>query len=164
MSSESVWAMVSAIGTCIAAGLAFFALRQANQIFKQQGELSTRIHKEQQLLAQRQLFTTLFQQLNELASIDPQNVNWVDVVKNVNFLELLGVSWEGELVDSDILFRVFDQYILTQYTRIKACKNAPASLGKDGEQMLLESRSATRLFEHVRDQHLNKNQPKPLKN
>lgn len=160
------WQIVEAVSTLGAAILAGLALWQARQLFKDQQQLNQKIHSEQQALAQRQLFIPLFEQFKGIATINPQAPVWPDVVNAVNFLDLLGICWEGQLVDEKILFRVYREFVIDTYERIKQCKNPPERVAKnekEGEEMLRDSRAATSLYNYLVQQHIDRDKPEPLK-
>lgn len=156
-----IWQAIGSIAALVAAGTAVFALLQAKKIFDAQQALTQKIHNQQILLAQRQLFLPLFEQFKDMASIDPDRPVWPDVVRAVNFLELLGVCWEGQLIDEKILFRVFREFVIDSYAQIKRC-DSPSPDIKSGEAMLRESRAATTLYNFLLEEHINRDRPGPI--
>lgn len=158
--SDPNWQAIEALATVAAAILAGLALFQASRIFSQQQKQNKNIHEQQKLLAQRQLFLPLFELFKDINSINPTKPVWADVRNAVNFIDLLGVCWEGHLVDRDILFRVFREIVIETYENVQKCTNPPSNVPKDGPAMLRESRAATALYTHLMEEHFNRDQPK----
>lgn len=160
--------------------LAACALRQAKQIFKEQQSLTQKIHDEQQKSAkqrqeltekihqeqikfsQRQLFVPIFSQLKGLATIDPEKSSDYEIVNMINFLELLGISYDGQLADREILLRVFREFIIEQYRAIELCTDPLENHTKSGKDMLLESRSATFLYKRLIDENNKRDLPRDI--
>ena len=160
--------------------LAAIALWQTKQIFKKQQSLTQKIHDEQQKSAkqrqeltekihqeqikfsQRQLFVPIFSQLKGLATIDPEKSSDYEIVNMINFLELLGISYDGQLADREILLRVFREFIIEQYRAIELCTDPLENHTKSGKDMLLESRSATFLYKRLIDENNKRDLPRDI--
>lgn len=173
----TILASLATVGTTFLAG---FALRQAKQIFKEQQRMAQEIHQEQQKSAkqrqeltekihqeqikfsQRQLFVPIFSQLKGLATIDHEKSNDYEIVNMINFLDLLGISYEGQLADRKILLRVFREFIIEQYQAIELCTDILENHTKSGKDMLLESRSATFLYERLIDENNKRDLPRDI--
>lgn len=164
------WQIVEAIATCVAAWLAGGALWQAKVIYNDQQKISEKIHKDQQslseelhrqqmVLTQRQLFVQLFGHFQGLRTINPEKPNWVDISATVNFLDLLGVCWEGQLIDEQILLRAFRRVVIDAYNRIERCTNPPSNVEKDGKTMLMESPAAVHLYDRLMKEYLDQDMP-----
>ncbi|MEZ4672575.1 MAG: hypothetical protein R3E39_32140 [Anaerolineae bacterium] len=157
--STDIIPIIEALSTLAAATIAFYALFQTRKLFIKQEELSDKIHRQEKLFAQQQAFFPLFEQFKDISTIDPNDPVWVDIINAVNYLELLGVSWEGETVDERTLFRVFGKYIIETYESIKQCKNPPQNIPKDGEEMLSDCPYATRLYSHLKNKQNRRKSP-----
>lgn len=169
---EIIWQAVGAIATAVAAVTAIWALWQARELFKAQQQLSReltekqltlseQLNHQQMLLSRRQMFFSLFEQFKGMKNINPTSPVWPDVVAAVNFMDLLGICWEGQLVDEKLIFRVFREYVLETYGLVSQCTSAD-EVQKSGEVMLRESRSATALYHHLLNEHIYRDLPPPL--
>jgi hypothetical protein len=139
------WTAIAAIAESAAAIIAAIAIYQ-----------TVRLHRKQMLLTQRQLLIPLWEQLQGLNDIDPNEPVWTDVVKAVNILELIAVSWEGQLIDENIIRRMYSLLFIEFYQKIEECKNPPPSIEKDGRQMLLASPAVIKLYQQLIVEHANK--------
>jgi hypothetical protein len=104
-----------------------------------------KIHKEQMLLSRRQLFLEIWPRLEGLDNIDPANPVGVNVVKTVNVLELVGLCWEGEMVDADVIRRSFGESFLRMYDQVHAVTKLP--IGKSGPDLISENPAIGKLYE-----------------
>lgn len=145
------WIIIEAIATSLSAVIAAVAIYQ-----------TVRLQKKQMLLEQRQFLLPLWTQLQDLNEIDPLKPVWVDVIKAVNILELIAVSWEGQLIDENIIRRMYSHLYIEMYDNIVDCKNPPANISKDGRQMLYASPSATRLYQLLKNEHSEKGKLNPI--
>lgn len=170
---QLLWDAVGAMSTLLAAVFALMALRQAKLIFKSQQALSKSIHQQQRKLsqdnerrqtmfAQRQLFVPFYEKLKDLRGIDCNHPIWPDVVYAVNFIDLLGIAWEGSLVEEEILKRAFGHIVVDFYDEIKKCVNPPEGQ-KSGPQMLEDSIAATRLYNYLKRTGIKSKNPKPIR-
>ncbi len=94
--------------------------------------------------------------------INPTSPVWPDVIRAVNVLELVAVSWEGELIDENIIRRIFAQRFIHLYRNIEECKNPPSEVGIDGKQMLFECRAATQLYQQLSNEYINQDKLTPI--
>jgi len=146
------WIIIEAIVTSISALIAAIAIYQ-----------TVRLQKKQMLLEQRQFLLPLWIQLQGLNEIDPQKPVWIDVIKAVNILELIAISWEGQLIDENIIRRMYSHLYIEMYDNIMDCKNPPENISKNGRQMLYASPAAIRLYELLKTEHAKKDQLQPIK-
>jgi hypothetical protein len=67
-----------------------------------------KLQMQEQKLLQRQFLLPLWDRMMNLRTLnpDPDEVVWTDVREVANTLELLAASWEGELADRDVIYRV----------------------------------------------------------
>lgn len=156
------WDIITSVATAAATVAAIIAIWQGFRIHKQQHELSKTIHKQQTLLARRQLLLPLWDHLDGLADINSAKPVWEDVRKAANILELVAVSWEGQLIDEDVIRRIFSITFIEMYDKIKQCTNAPSNFPMDGPEMLRNSPATTRLYQQLMDEHVKHNQLTPL--
>lgn len=156
------WQAIEAISTFAAAVLAGWAVWQTRRIFDKQQSLSKELHDRQLKLDQRQHFVTVFAEFQKISTINPQKPVWLDVIAAVNFLDLLGVCWEAELVERSVLLRAFRPIFLDTYERIQKCVNPPGNVHKDGPAMLRDSRAATALYNHLMKEYADQDRPSPL--
>jgi len=147
----NTWIIVEAISTSLSALIAAIAIFQ-----------TVRLQKKQMLLEQRQFLLPLWTQLQGLNDIDPEDPVWMDVIKAVNMLELIAISWEGQLIDENIIRRMYSHLYIETFDSIIECKNPPKNVSKNGRQMLYASPAAIRLYELLRTEHAGKGQVKPI--
>ena len=156
------WAILSSVSAGIATLIAAIAIWQNAKISKEQQALTITIHKQQQLLAQRQILLPLWEYISQLNDINPQDPVWLDVIKAVNILELVAVSFEGQLIDENIIRRIFSKQYIEFYQKIEECRNPPENVSMDGRRMLLENPATTRLYQQLMDEHINRNTLSPI--
>lgn len=135
MEEKMDWIIVEAIAESAAALAAVVAIG-----------MSLHLHRRQLLLSRRQLLLPLWEHLKDLSRIDPASPVWPDVVRAVNTLELIAICWEGQLIDRDIVRRMYRDLYLEFYEEIQLCGQPPAQIGKNGREMLRECPAATRLY------------------
>ena len=145
------WTIVEAIATSISALIAAVAIYQ-----------TVNLQKKQMLLEQRQFLLPLWTQLQGLNELDPKNPVWTDVIKAVNILELIAISWEGQLIDENIIRRMYSQLYIEFYDNITECKNPPPSISKDGKQMLYSSPAVMSLYQRLVTEHVDKGKLNPI--
>ncbi|MDD4962727.1 MAG: hypothetical protein PHI11_02280 [Gallionella sp.] len=112
------------------------------------------VHRNQQLLSQRQLLVPLWEYISTLNAIDPEKPVIPDIIKAVNTLELVALCCEGEMVDESVIKRTFRHDFITLYRSISSCKKLPG-LEKSGDDLLLEARAASSFYEKLKREHLN---------
>jgi hypothetical protein len=159
---QTFWIALGSLGSIFAVVIASIALWQASRISNAQLKLTETIHKQQMALGQRQAFVDVFEQLKNMPGINPQAPIWPDVVLAVNLLDLIGTAWESKLTDTEMLLRAYQDIFVKTYEDVKRCTNQPSNMPKDGAGMLIDSRSATSLYNHLMNVHLNQNKPQPL--
>jgi hypothetical protein len=137
-----IWIIVAAISQAISALIAAIAIYQTVQL-----------HKKQILLEQRQFLMPLWEYIQQLNDIDPAHPIWVDVIKAVNILELIAISWEGRLIDEDVIRRMYSSLYIDFYQKIEECKFPPSGIEKNGKQMLLASPSVIELYNQLFAEH-----------
>jgi len=145
------WIVIEAIATSVSALIAAIAIYQ-----------TVKLQKKQMLLEQRQFLLPLWTQLQGLNEIDPLKPVWVDVIKAVNILELIAISWEGQLIDENIIRRMYSHLYIEMYDNIMDCKNPPSNISKDGRQMLYACPSAIRLYELLKIEHTERGKLNPI--
>lgn len=158
------WEILASVGAVAAALIAGLALVGTVILTKRQMELTKTIHEQQTLLAQRQLLLPLWDHLIGLNDIDPNDPVWVDVIGVVNALELVAVCWEGQLIDENVIRRVFHQQYIDFYEKVVLCQNPPPSVRLNGREMMRASRAATRLYQRLLDEHVGHNELDPIQN
>lgn len=146
------WSMIEAIAQSVAAIIAAVAIY-----------MSIRLHRRQMLLEQRQLLLPLWKHLQDLNQINPENPVWPDVIRAVNLLELIAVCWEGQLIDENIVRRMYSQLYLEFYDKICDCKKPPDQVGKDGKEMIMGCPAVLALYDQLISEYASKGQLKPIK-
>lgn len=139
------WIIIESIATAVSAFLAVVAICQ-----------TIRLHRKQMFLERRQLLLPIWKELKQLNEIDPSNPVWKDVIDAVNLLELLAVAWEGQLIDENIIRRMYSSLYIYTYESIIQCKNPPPNVAKDGKEMLYSSPSTMSLYEILRKEYVDK--------
>ena len=152
------WVIISAISTAVAAVFGAISVLIAAIAIRQ----SMKIHKQQMLLNQRQLLLPLWENLKELNDINPSEPVWPDVIRAVNILELIAVSWEGQLIDENIIRRMYKRLFIEFYDKIRECKNPPPNVEKDGRQMLLECPAIGTLYNQLSEEYLARDKLMPI--
>jgi len=117
------------------------------------------VHKNQKLLAQRQLLLPLWEHMATLRKIDPANPITPDVIKAVNTLELVALCCEGGMIDENIIKRTFKEQFMMHYEDIKKCRRI-TGLNDDGEKLLNQNRAATQFYISLNQEHLNQDKVK----
>jgi len=145
------WVVIEAIAASLSALIAAIAIYQ-----------TVKLQKKQMLLEQRQFLLPLWTQLQSLDEIDPQKPVWKDVIKAVNILELVAVSWEGQLIDENIIRRMYCELYIEFFDNITDCKNPPPSISKDGRQMLYASPATIKLYNLLKTEHAEKGGLNPI--
>jgi hypothetical protein len=145
------WNILSAIAESLSALIAAIAIYQ-----------TVRLQRKQMLLEQRQLLFPLWEKLQRLDDINPEEPVWADVIKAVNMLELIAVSWEGQLIDENIVRRMYSDLYIEFYQSIEECKNPPDNVSKNGKQMLLASPATMRLYNQLISEHAEKGKLNPI--
>ncbi len=153
------WVIISAISTAVAALFAGISVLIAAIAIRQ----SVKLHTQQMLLNRRQLLLPLWENLQDLNDINPSQPVWPDVIKAVNILELVAISWEGQLIDENIIRRMYRRLFIEFYEKIRECKNPPTTVEKDGRQMLLECPAIGSLYNQLSDEYLSRDKLKPIK-
>lgn len=146
-----IWQAIQAIAESLAALIAAVAIYQ-----------TVRLHRRQMLLEQRQFLLPLWTQLKELNDINPRNPVWPDVTQAVNLLELVAVSWEGRLIDVNIIRRMYSQLYIEFYQKIEECRNPPPGIEKTGKQMLLACPAVIKLYGELMAEHADKDMLAPI--
>ncbi len=116
-----------------------------------------KVHKNQKLLAQRQLLLPLWEYMSKLREINPADPIAPDVISLVNTLELVALCCEGGLIDEKIILRTFREPFIKHYTDIKNC-NVINGLKKTGDQLLMENRAAQTFFNQLMQYHMSQDQ------
>ena len=152
------WTVLAAIATAIAALFSGISAIIAATAIQQ----SIKIHQQQMLLAQRQLLLPLSDRLQELNDVNPNAPVWPDVIKAVNILELAAICWEGQLIDEDIIRRMFRRQYIEFYDKIRECRNPPENVERDGRQMLLECPAVGSLYKQLNDEYMAQGKLTPI--
>ena len=74
----------------------------SEKISREQAALSLKIDENQMVLSQRQLLIPLWNHMSVLNHINPEKPVEPDVIGPVNTLELVAVSCEGGMVDTQV--------------------------------------------------------------
>jgi hypothetical protein len=121
------------------------------------------IHREQTLLSQRQLFLEIWPKLSTLSDIDPAAPVAVDVINAVNVLELVGLCWEGEMVDANVIRRTFGMPFVTMYDKVHSMITLPAPINKTGAQLLNENPAIGKLYATLKKEIQDANALAPIR-
>lgn len=160
-----MWTMVAAIAESLAAvgaGVAIYMAVRLNktqleahrELQTQQLELQERLHRQQMLLDQRQILLGLWDKVHTLPGVNPQKPVWKDVITAVNTLELIAVCWEGEIVDRDIIRRMYSDVYIETFEQVVECRNAPANVAGDGRKILNACPAVMKMYEGFRKERL----------
>ncbi len=89
---------------------------------EEQQKFAQSLHKEQLLLAQRQLVIPLWKYLVHLKRIDLDDPDPKDVLAAANALELIALCCEGEIVDKKlVLIAIHFDFAKNEFDYIKGC-------------------------------------------
>ncbi len=146
------------IVSCFAA----WAAKQSADSAAKAQKRADEIHKIEKLLAQRQFIVPLWQQTSTLASIDPETPKTDDVVKALNVLELVAVCYEGEMVDKQVMKRIFAENFMNLFRQIRKCQKKIPGLNKDGDELLNQCPAVKQLFEELEKEADSKHKPGSL--
>jgi len=152
------WSVVAAISTAIATVFSGVSVLIAAIAIRQ----SLKIHQQQMLFTQRQQVLPLWDRLQELNDINPSNPVWTDVIKAVNILELVAICWEGQVIDEDIIRRMFSERYIEFYEKIQECKDPPENVQRTGRQMLFECPAIGNLYQKLIQEHRERGRLKPI--
>jgi hypothetical protein len=119
--------------------------------------ITWKVHKNQKLLAQRQLLLPLWEYMSKLREINPAEPIAPDVINLVNTLELVALCCEGGLIDEKIILRTFRESFIKHYTEIDRC-NTINGLNKTGKQLLMENRAASKFYSRLMHDHISQDQ------
>ena len=155
------WQAIEALGVAAAAIVAAAALVMSILLAQRQASQTVAIHRQQQLLAQRQLILPLWDHLCRVQDIDPEHPVWPKVRDTVNTLELIAILHEGAIIDQAIIRRTFSHQFLHLARRIDQCRNPPKGL-KSGPEMLAENRAAHSLFLQLSEEQMSEGRLTPL--
>ena len=100
------------------------------------------VYEGQRKLSQRQLIIPLWKYLSNIRAIDSEKPISDDVIHLVNTLELVAICCEGGMVDEDVILRTFKDGFLFHAQSIMDIREKIPNLGKNGEAILQENRSA----------------------
>jgi hypothetical protein len=150
MTIKEVQDLVTAFGTMLSGSAAVIGIYVAFTV-----------HKNQKLLAQRQLIMPLWEYMASLTKFDPNNPSTPIAVKNVNTLELVAVCCEGGMVDGAIIRRTFSDQFMERYEEIERCQNVPG-LNIPGKKLLNENRSAVEFYKKLDEERLSRNRINPV--
>ena len=112
-----------------------------------------RVHKNQKLLAQRQLLLPLWDHMATLSKIDHKHPITADIIKVVNTLELVALCCEGGMIDESVIRRTFKDQFIMHYQDIKNCLAIPG-LSDNGEALLKQNRAATQFYNSLEQEWL----------
>jgi hypothetical protein len=127
----------------------------SEQISREQAALSLKIHENQKLLSQRQLLIPLWNHMSVLRHINPETPVETDVLRLVNTLELVAVSCEGGMVDTQVIKRIFRDLFMQFYEEILAIKMLPGRK-ISGTALLNENMAAMKFYKELKEEHINR--------
>ena len=117
------------------------------------------VHRNQKLLAQRQLLLPLWDHMATLNRIDPNKPITPDLIKIVNTLELVALCCEGGMIDEDVIKRTFKEQFIMHYESVRKCQNIPG-LSEDGDILLKQNRAATQFYNSLEQERLDQGRVK----
>jgi hypothetical protein len=141
--ASSVGAVLSGAATAIAVGVAY------------------KVHKNQKLLAQRQLLLPLWDHMANLRKIDHKNPITPDIINVVNTLELVALCCEGGMIDESVIKRTFKDQFTMHYDDVKRCQNIPG-IQDSGENLLKQNKAATQFYLSLETERLTQDRVKKI--
>ena len=142
METSEYIALAAAIGTALAAISTAIAI-----------VVAYKVHKNQKLLAQRQLILPLWEHMASLNQITPKQPITPDIIKVINTLELVALCCEGGMVDDKIIKRTFSNQFIAHYESIEECLTVPG-FNTSGKGLLKDNRAATEFYNALTQQFL----------
>jgi hypothetical protein len=115
-----------------------------------------KVHKNQQLLAQRQLLLPLWDHMSSLNKINPISPITPDIIKAINTLELVSLCCEGGMIDENVIKRTFKNQFMMHYEDIGKCITIP-DIPYDGKDLLKQNRAATVFYNKLNEEMLSEN-------
>ncbi|WP_213150377.1 hypothetical protein ACMC9K_01820 [Pseudomonadota bacterium DY0742] len=112
-----------------------------------------KVHKNQKLLAQRQLLLPLWDHMATLSKINHNNPITPDIIKTVNTLELVALCCEGGMIDEDVIRRTFKEQFMMHFEDVKKCRSIPG-MQEDGEALLKQNKAATQFYISLEQERL----------
>jgi hypothetical protein len=126
----------------------------------QQSGISLKIHENQTRLSQRQLLLPLWEYISTLNNIDPQKPIGPEILKVVNTLELVALTCEGGMVDTQVIKRTFSEWYLKLYDQVAAVPQVPGR-NVSGMALLMENPSAMAFYDELKREHMNRGRLTP---
>lgn len=156
------WAVVASVSAGLGVLVSAAALISSMFMHRSQRLLANKIHHQTQLLSQRQLLLPLWQHLEDIRDINPNDPVWPDVVRAVNKLELVALLCEGEMVDRKVVVRTMREQYIVLYEKIEKCEPADGVVHKSGRELLRENRAAMKLYKDFHNEFTEQDQVKKL--
>lgn len=115
------------------------------------------VFQGQKKLSQRQLIIPLWKYLSNIREIDPEKPIASDVINLVNTLELVAICCEGGMVDEDVIRRTFSDGFIRHSDAILKINSKIPGLGKDGQTLFKENKSAYQFHKKLTDEYYSTN-------
>jgi Flp pilus assembly protein TadG len=170
--------ILGAVGTVVAAGLAWLATKQAQEAARQtqqtatqsneaakQAEQTARDQRLVELFGDIQTLTYLTDDEKEILSEAPGEQNATEkqnaagdnkavgdkVITNLNIMEKIAFCWDRNLVDREAIENEVRPFFTKLYEQIEGLPKI-ASLARDGKTLVAQSPMATQLCKHLLQQ------------
>ncbi len=138
--------LVQTVGAVVAAAFAWVAYRQTQRISSEQIKQTEKIHQEQTTFAQNQAFISLYEYWKDLREIPPEVIDWDDVIKMANLIEVMGVMRAKKVVDEELLFVVYGKLIVKIYEQIQVVRDMNTKEQK-GNDILKQAVGAIAIYD-----------------
>lgn len=109
---------------------------QAN-LTRETEALQERIRKDETTEASRRFVLDLWDRINGISEIDPQQPIGPDVRRALNALELIAMCWEGNIADKKMVELMFGKMYRNMYTAIRQIAQVPG-MNSSGARLLDE--------------------------
>jgi hypothetical protein len=112
--------------------------------------LQERLRKDEASDSKRRFVIDLWDRISGTSDIDPQNPVGPDVRRALNAMELIAMCWEGNIVDHEMVERIFGKMYRNLYNQIRQCQSVPGSNGS-GQYLLDENPTIIRVHRELED-------------
>ena len=128
--------------------LAKYQTESTQQMQADQNKVTQQLHLESQRFSQRQLLIPLWEQLDGMRDVNPQDPVWPEVIRVANTLELIALCVESGIIERDVFDRAWGEMFLDQARKIMKCKGHHDD-GRSGTDILNSNRAAREVYEEL---------------
>ncbi|MEK6257560.1 MAG: hypothetical protein AABP62_02980 [Planctomycetota bacterium] len=111
----------------------------------------------QKTLSQRQLIVPLWEYMTKVESVRDASglVIPAQVIRTANTLELIAICCEGEMIDKQVILRVFRNQYMFHFLSIDSIVEVIDGIGKNGHDFLMANhRASIAFYKQLEELHL----------